>query len=113
MTKEVRKEVIEAILTRHVMKNFAIPILTAEKLSKSSLDFLLSTGHVTLNTPLSKRTDWDEMSKEVLNLIKRLRKKPKSKKLAYQISPAGILNAFCEGDLTFAQAKKELGKHWK
>lgn len=59
---------------------------------------------------ISKRTDWEQMTKEVYALIARLRRKPL--KLGYQCFPGGILNAYREGDLTFKGAVKAL-ENWK
>ena len=61
---------------------------------------------------ISKRTDWDQMIKEVKSLIEGLRYKPKSKKALHYLDPGSILNAFREGDLTFDEAITEL-KKWK
>ena len=59
---------------------------------------------------IKKRTDWEQMEKEVAALIARLRRKPQ--KLGYQCSPGGILNAYREGDITINKAVKEL-ERWK
>lgn len=59
---------------------------------------------------ISKRTDWEQMTREVNALIKRLRRKPV--KNAIQLSPQGILNAYREGDLAFTRAVRELNR-WR
>lgn len=59
---------------------------------------------------IKKRTDWEQMTKEVAALIARLRRKPN--KLGYQCHPGSILNAYREGDITFNKAVKEL-ERWK
>ncbi|MES3004590.1 MAG: hypothetical protein V4690_00585 [Patescibacteria group bacterium] len=48
---------------------------------------------------------------ETANIISKiLKKKPRHLKVGYSSTPGGILNAFREGDLTFAQAVKALDK---
>ena len=59
---------------------------------------------------VSKRTDWEEMAKQIRVLVKRLNQKPK--KNGFVCAPGGILNAYREGDLSHNQAVRELG-HWK
>lgn len=54
-------------------------------------------------------TDWEEMEEEVYRLIKRLQRKPN--KAGYRLNPGSILNAYREGDLTFAKSVKAL-KQW-
>ena len=59
---------------------------------------------------IRQRTDWEQMAKEIVALIARLRQKPQ--KLDYPFSPEGILNAYRGGDITFNKAVKRL-EAWK
>lgn len=59
---------------------------------------------------ISERTDWDRMINEVDALRRRLREKPQELRIGYSITPGGILNAYCEGDILFEQAVAELTK---
>lgn len=59
---------------------------------------------------ISKRNDWEQMALEVNALVKRLARKPT--KIGYQFSPQGILNAYREGDISFARAVRDLNR-WR
>ena len=61
---------------------------------------------------INKRTDWQQMEKQILALIRRLRKKPEELKVTYQRSPGGILSAYTCGDINFEKAMKEF-EDWK
>jgi hypothetical protein len=53
---------------------------------------------------ISERTDWEAMKEEVTALVLRLQQKPDKLKLGFQVSAEGILNAYREGDISFADA---------
>ena len=56
------------------------------------------------------RTDWEQMRQELNRIHERLLQKPDSEKLAYQLSFGSILNAYREGDISFAEAIDQLDK---
>ncbi len=61
---------------------------------------------------VSKRTDWEEMKKEVIALIKRLQQKPEEERRDFDLEPGSILNTYREGDLTFGNAVAKI-KEWR
>ena len=61
---------------------------------------------------IRERLTWEEMIDRVNTTIKKLQRKPKSMKGGHYLEPGSILDAYCEGDLTFKQAVKEL-EIWK
>lgn len=61
---------------------------------------------------IKKRTDWEQMGKEVEALITRLRKKPKKSGYGLYDHPLSILMGYQEGDINHNEAIKALEK-WK
>lgn len=53
-------------------------------------------------------TNWDQKREQINRLHRELQKKPDSEKILHWCTPAGILNAYREGDLSFADAVQEL-----
>jgi len=51
---------------------------------------------------------WEQMRNELNELHQRLEQKPDSEKIGYACCPGGILNAYREADITFAQAVKAI-----
>jgi hypothetical protein len=51
---------------------------------------------------------WNSMLNELNELHTRLEQKPDSEKMGYACCPGGILNAYREADITFAQAVKAI-----
>lgn len=56
--------------------------------------------------------DWKRIVAVVNANHELLKRKPRRLKIGFQMTPAGILNAYREGDLTFKQAVHHLEK-WK
>lgn len=55
-----------------------------------------------------KEIDWDALVVAVNILHALVQRKPRSKRIPFQLSPSGILNAYREGDVTFNQAVKHI-----
>jgi hypothetical protein len=67
---------------------------------------------LTVSVRKNKRTDWNEMQKELNALHSRLQKKPRTEKKGYIRSPGDTLNAYMAGDIGFKKAVAKLNQ-WK
>ena len=56
----------------------------------------------------SRNIDWEKMREDLNDLHCRLQQKPPHEKLEYPLSFGGILNAYREGDILFADAVQKL-----
>jgi hypothetical protein len=55
---------------------------------------------------------WEDLRRQVNRLHGKLQRQPKCFKFGFHLSPGGVLNAYCEGDLSFADAVSYL-QEWK
>lgn len=55
-----------------------------------------------------KERDWNVLVAALNELHSIVERKPKHLRLGFRFSPAGILNAYREGDLTFNQSVQQL-----
>lgn len=60
---------------------------------------------------MAQVNNWEAKRNHVNSLVAELQKKPESEKLAYPLNPAGILNAYREGDVLFEDAVSQL-REW-